>query len=225
MVLPTSVRKADPSSPLNPVAGTSRVSRPSPFLARRRAFPDEIESAAEIARRASLRLLPCNDTRRCGGLCMKWTLWCAGLVLGCLAVPTAQAGLFDHGGHDCCVPHATCAAPAPHCCVTQPSCAAPAPQHCIAEPVCAAPAPQYCAPQPVCAAPVVDQCCQPNHCCQPERECFLKRCWERLCHLERRKNDCLKRTFLRRGNDECCGDPMAPYYPGYYGGHCQNCQH
>ncbi|MBA3312202.1 MAG: hypothetical protein M3552_12265 [Planctomycetota bacterium] len=136
---------------------------------------------------------------------------------------SAKAGLFSsHGGHDndCC-----------------PSCATP--MDCYMQPTCAAPvecAPSCCAPvAPTCCAPVAPNCATPGVCydgcgevyCdgsynECEKECCLKRVGRKLWSLEKRKNACLKRTFLgwrdKGGHDGCSSGDCAPNY--YYQQSC-----
>jgi len=83
---------------------------------------------------------------------------------------------------------------------------------------------------PSCATPGVcyDGCAGDVSCdgCyeECEKECCLKRVGRRLWHLEKRKNACLKRTFLgwchRDCEDECYDGYCAPHYyyqSNYYG--------
>lgn len=55
-------------------------------------------------------------------------------------------------------------------------------------------------------------CCQPacNPCCRPRRSNPLKRCWDSLCRLEKKKNAWLMDTFFgsRRGCNQCCPQPV-----------------
>ncbi len=145
----------------------------------------------------------------------RWMITAATLTLAVtFQAGTAWAGLFSsHGGchDDGCAP--SCATPTD--CCTQPTCAAP------------------CAP--TCCAPVAPNCCTPGvtydgcgevYCdgCYDEcdKECGLKRFGKKLWSLEKRKNACLKRTFLgwrNKGcNDGCTSGDCAPNY--YYTPNC-----
>ena len=143
----------------------------------------------------------------------RWLLSAAVLaLLAGFSGGSARAGLFSHGHDDDCVP--SCAAPIENC-APIPSCSVPL------SPTCCAPT--ACAPVvgPSCAIPVTcgdrynyveTGCCETESC---ERECVLKRCFRKMMDLERRKNQCLKDTFLGwRDNDDCHSGECAPVY--YY---------
>lgn len=139
----------------------------------------------------------------------RWVFAAAVLTLA-VAFPAApaRAGLFSHhGGCDDCAPtcgvpyEATCCAPvecAPAC---QPTCCAPS------YPTCGCP--DACGDG--CGEVYCDGCYQ-----ECEKECCLKRLGRKLWSLEKRKNACLKDTFLGWRKGGCCQDDCYECAPVEY---------
>lgn len=130
--------------------------------------------------------------------------WLLSAALVALAVtftgPQASAGLFSHNHSVGCAP--SCAAPVGNC-VTAPA------STYYAQPACAAPV--NCAPATVVCG---DPCVSCNGACSCEQKGCVRSFFDKIMDLERRKNQCLKDTFLGwRDNNDCDSCSPRYYYP------------